>query len=112
MPPASHYLAFDFGASSGRAVLGSLDGGRLELHEVHRFANEPVQIGDHLHWDMPRLFGEMTTALARCAARQARLDGIGIDTWGVDFGLLSPAGELLGPPYHYRDSRTKIGRAR
>ena len=100
MPHASGYLALDFGASGGRAVLGTLDDGKLQLDEIHRFVNQPVQILDHLHWDIPRLLAETTTALAKCAARQPRLDGIGIDAWGVDFGLLSPAGELLGLPHH------------
>lgn len=107
MSSASCYLALDFGASGGRAVLGMLENGRLQLEEIHRFVNQPVQILDRLHWDIPRLLAETTTALAKCAARQPRLDGIGIDTWGVDFGLLSAGGELLALPRHYRDVRTR-----
>lgn len=107
MAVTSYYLAFDLGASSGRAVLGRFDGQRLKLEEVHRFTNGPVRILDHLHWDVLRLFDEIKRGLAKCAARHKQLDGIGIDTWGVDFGLLSPTGELLGLPYHYRDTHTR-----
>jgi rhamnulokinase len=107
MAATVNYLAFDLGASSGRAVLGAFDGARLELQEVHRFGNGPVRVLDHLHWDVLRLFGEIGAGLRTCAARQRQLDGIGIDTWGVDFGLLGPSGELLGMPYHYRDLSTR-----
>jgi len=107
MAAASNYLAFDLGASSGRAVLGSLDGGKLTLREMHRFDNGPVQLRDRLCWDVLGLFTNIKTGLAKCAEHCGQLNGIGIDTWGVDFGLLSPAGELLGLPVHYRDARTK-----
>ncbi|UCG16323.1 MAG: rhamnulokinase [Phycisphaerales bacterium] len=107
MAATSNYLAFDLGASSGRAVLGMFDGDRLTLEEIHRFANGPVTIRDHLHWDAPRLFAEIKSALAKCARRRRALDGIGIDTWGVDYALLSPAGQMLDLPFHYRDSRTR-----
>jgi len=103
----SHYLAFDLGASSGRAVLGSFDGQRLKLEEVHRFPNGPVRVLDHIHWDVVGLFEQIRKGLAAGAARVKGLDGIGIDTWGVDFGLLSRDGQLLGLPYHYRDRRTQ-----
>jgi len=107
MAAIANYLAFDLGASSGRAVLGMFDGEKVKLEEVHRFENGPVRVLDHLHWDVLGLFEEIKTGLAKCATRQNRLDGIGIDTWGVDFGLLSASGELLGMPYHYRDGRTR-----
>jgi rhamnulokinase len=100
-------LALDLGASGGRAILGSLDGQRLRLTALHRFPNGPMRILEHLYWDAPGLFREIKTALSRCAARDVVLDGIGIDTWGVDYGLLSADGALLGLPHHYRDGRTR-----
>jgi len=101
-------LAFDYGASSGRAVLGCFNGSRLELSEVHRFANEPVMVGNSFYWDTLRLFHELKQGVMKCVKSGNKdIAGMGIDTWGVDFGLLSVSGELLGMPYHYRDSRTE-----
>lgn len=105
MSATADYLAFDLGASSGRAVVGSFDGQRLTLEEMHRFANGPVTRDGHLHWDIDALFEEIRRGLARCRDKAARLEGIGIDTWGVDYGLLGADGALLGLPFHYRDSR-------
>lgn len=103
----SHYLAIDLGASSGRVVLGRWDGRRFALEEMHRFLNEPVSAMGHLHWDVLRLWAEIKAGLSSYAGKYAEaLDGVGLDTWGVDFGLLDSAGVLLGNPYHYRDSRT------
>ena len=102
---AKSYLAFDIGAESGRAVLARLSSRTLEMEEVHRFANKPVQHSGSLHWDVAQLWQEMRTALAKLGER--RLEGIGVDTWGVDYALLSERGELLETPYHYRDSRTQ-----
>jgi rhamnulokinase len=102
----SDYLALDLGAESGRGLLGRFDGERLTLDEVHRFPNGPVRMLDTLHWDAPRLFDEMKTALRRATASGASLDGVGIDTWGVDFGLVGRNDTLLGNPVHYRDART------
>ncbi len=100
-------LAFDFGASSGRAILGQYDGKRLTLEETHRFPNNPVQIGNSLHWDVLRLFYEIKQGIVQTVHQGHRdIASIGIDTWGVDFGLLDAQGNLLGNPYHYRDSRT------
>ncbi len=100
-------VAYDFGASSGRAVLGRYDGNRLETEVLWRFSNDPVQIGDTLHWDILRLLHETKQGLyAAQRAGHADLSGIGIDTWGVDFGLLDKRGALLGNPVHYRDMRT------
>lgn len=107
MPAAANYLALDLGASSGRAMLGCFDGQRLQLSEIHRFPNGPLRIVAHLHWDAPGLFREIKLALARCAAQDITLDGVGIDTWGVDYALLSAGGTLLGLPHHYRDARTR-----
>ena len=99
------YLAFDFGAESGRAVLAHLQSGILTTEEVHRFRNEPVEYGGSLHWDAPRLWFEVRKALA--CIEQKELAGIGVDAWGVDYALLGERGELLQNPYHYRDPRTE-----
>jgi rhamnulokinase len=100
-------LAFDLGAESGRAVLGRFDGDCLQLEVVHRFANGSVRTLDNLHWDVLRLHGEMLAGLRKCAAEQGGLDGLGIDTWGVDFALLGRGDTLLGNPRHYRDPHTE-----
>jgi rhamnulokinase len=108
MPETSHagpYLAFDFGAESGRAVLAHLQSGVLTTKEVHRFPNEPVEYGGSLHWDVARLWFEVRKALA--CLEEVELAGIGVDAWGVDYALLGERGELLGNPYHYRDRRTE-----
>ena len=101
-----HFLAFDLGAESGRAMLGRLRAGVLDLTEVYRFANEPVREHASLHWDLLRLWLEMQRAMQRVSAAGTRLESVGVDTWGCDYGLLGEAGQLLGNPYHYRDSRT------
>lgn len=103
------YLAFDLGAESGRAVLGRFDGQRVTLEEVHRFPNTPVKLSDGLHWDVLRIFAEMKEGLAKAAGLvdDAGLQGIGVDTWAVDFGLLDRDGALVGNPYHHRDGRTE-----
>lgn len=98
-------LAFDFGASSGRAMLGQFDGDRIVLEELHRYPNDPVQVGDTLHWDVLRLFHEVKQGLIKAKAC-GQIDSIGIDTWGVDFGLLDKEGRILENPVHYRDTRT------
>lgn len=101
-------LAFDYGASSGRAILGRFDGNKLMLDEVHRFSNDPVMVNDTLYWDVLRLFHEMKTGILKCVQKgDGDIAGIGVDTWGVDFGLLDAAGELLANPVHYRDARTE-----
>lgn len=98
-------LALDFGASSGRAILGGFDGNKITLTEVHRFDNNPVKLRDTLYWDVLHLFFELKQGLHRAAAC-APYDSVGIDTWGVDFGLLDPNGHLLQNPVHYLDART------
>jgi len=102
---AKPYLAFDFGAESGRAVLAHLQSGILTTEEVHRFPNEPVEYGGALHWDVARLWFEVRKALA--GLEGIELSGIGVDAWGVDYALLGERGELLQNPYHYRDRRTE-----
>ena len=101
------YLALDLGAESGRGMLGRFDGDRLALEEVHRFPNGPVRMLDTLHWDVPRLYEEMKIALRKASDGRAGLDGVGVDTWGVDFGLVGRGETLLGNPVHYRDPRTE-----
>ena len=98
------FLAFDLGAESGRAVLGSVNAGVISIQEVHRFPNEPVEYGGTLHWDAPRLWFEMRRSLSTLG--EVSLGGIGVDAWGVDYALLGERGELLQNPYHYRDKRT------
>ncbi|GLX67568.1 rhamnulokinase [Paenibacillus glycanilyticus] len=105
-------LAFDLGASSGRALIGRLTGSamaerKLEVEEIHRFQNVPVQVGRHLHWDILRLLQEMKQALRKAFQLGYEPVTFGVDTWGVDFGLLDANGELLGNPYHYRDPQTE-----
>ena len=108
MPDSPHskpYLAFDFGAESGRAVLAHLQSGILTTEEVHRFRNEPVEYGSSLHWDVARLWFEVRKALT--CVEKIEIAGIGVDAWGVDYALLGDHGELLQNPYHYRDRRTE-----
>jgi rhamnulokinase len=107
MTAVKNLLAFDLGAESGRAILGSFDGSRLTLRVLHRFPNGPVRTLDTLHWDVLYLYSEILNGLRRAAAEAGRLDAIGIDTWGVDFALLGRDGTLLGNPRHYRDPYTE-----
>lgn len=99
-------LSFDFGASSGRAIISKFDGKKIELEEVHRFPNEPVSIGGHMYWDFLRLFHELKTGIKKAKAKYKDIWSIGIDTWGVDYGLLDENDNLISNPIHYRDSRT------
>ena len=101
-----NFLGYDFGASSGRAMLGVFDGERIEISEIHRFSNDPVTLNGRFVWDVQRLFFEMKQALLKVSRMGITIDAIGIDTWGVDYGLLDKNGRLLGIPVHYRDSRT------
>lgn len=100
-------LAYDFGASSGRAILAEYDGSKVSLTETHRFSNDLVGIGDNLYWDILRLFFEIKTGINKTATDGHRdIASIGIDTWGVDYGLLDKEGRLLANPFNYRDKRT------
>jgi rhamnulokinase len=101
------FLAFDLGAESGRGILGLFDGQRLRLEVVHRFPNGPVATLDTMHWDVLRLYSEMVQSLRLCAGQYGAVDGIGVDTWGVDFALLGRGNTLLGNPRHYRDPHTE-----
>src|SRR6516225_3788096 len=107
MTTTTNYLALDLGAESGRGLLGRFDGEHLALEEVHRFPNGAVRMLDTLFWDLPRLFADVKTALTVGASLCDELDGVGVDTWGVDFGLIGRNDTLLGNPVHYRDARTE-----
>jgi sugar (pentulose or hexulose) kinase len=116
------FLAFDLGAESGRAMLGTLAVGKLSLEEKHRFANPMGRMNGHLFWNLLAQWEELKTGLKKTSAGlNGALSGIGVDTWGVDFGLIGGDGQVLGNPYMYRDSRTdgvmertfaKLGRER
>ncbi len=99
-------LTFDFGASSGRAMIMTLDGGKISLKEIHRFSNDAVTVGNTLYWDILRLFFEIKQGITK-ATLDGGFDAIGIDTWGVDFGIIDKRGNLLQNPVHYRDARTE-----
>lgn len=98
-------LAYDFGASSGRAILARVEDGRIVMEEVHRFSNDPVMIGKTMYWDTLRQFFEIKQGMLK-AKQRGGFDSVGIDTWGVDFGLLDEQGVLLESAVHYRDDRT------
>jgi rhamnulokinase len=100
------YLAADFGGGSGRVIAGWLSSGRLIMEEVHRFPNRQVRLGKHVYWDFPALFADMKEGLKKAAAKGYNVESIGVDTWGVDFGLIDRDGNLLGNPVCYRDERT------
>ena len=96
-------LAFDLGASTGRAICAVYDGERLQWKEIHRFDNIPAVENGHLRWNMEALLGEICIAIQKAG----KTDSLAFDTWGVDFGLLDTDGKLLEDPVHYRDERTK-----
>jgi rhamnulokinase len=107
MAEKTNYIAVDLGAESGRVMLGSIADGKLSLEEMHRFSNGPVEKQGSLRWDFEKLLSEVKVGIgkaARISGGKAR--GIGVDTWGVDFGLIGADGKLIEAPYHYRDSRT------
>jgi rhamnulokinase len=101
-------MGFDFGASGGLGMLGEYDGDKLTLSEIHRFDNDPVRLGRHFRWDFPRLYHELLAGI-RHAVRAGHKDigSVGVNTWGVDFGLLDEYGELMSNPFHYRDDLTE-----
>lgn len=98
-------LALDFGASSGRAILATYDGTAIHLQEVHRFVNEPLLENGHLFWNVPELMNQLEIGLQKAFLLDS-YESIGIDTWGVDYGLLDKRGVLLENPRHYRDGRS------
>ena len=102
------FLGVDLGAESGRVMAGLFDGRRIRLEQVHRFPNGAVSVANTLRWDVLRLWSEIQDGLAKGAATFGkRIVSVGVDTWGVDYVLLSRTGEMLGQPYHYRDPRTE-----
>jgi rhamnulokinase len=106
MAGTRNYLAVDLGAESGRTIRGSLHGDRLTLSETHRFSNGPVRTDDGIHWDVLNLWSEIKAGIASAVKSGSAIDGIGLDTWGVDFALLDRNHSLLSNPFHYRDVRT------
>ncbi|MFP4105698.1 MAG: rhamnulokinase [Phycisphaerae bacterium] len=101
------FLAIDFGAESGRGILVRLNEGKVSMEEIHRFPSRNVVMGDTRYWDFPGLWAEVLETLKIAAETGEKIDAIGVDTWGVDFGLLGKDGRLLANPVHYRDPRTE-----
>lgn len=102
------FLAVDLGAESGRVMAGLFDGQKVRLEELHRFGNGPVSVADTLRWDVLRLWAEIQAGLGKSVEKFGKsIVSVGVDTWGVDYVLLSKTGEMLGQPYCYRDPRTK-----
>jgi len=102
---AMYFLAADLGASNGRVMMGSFDGEKVSLSEVSRFSNEYVHVGDADYWDILGIYSNVVKGIAAGAKNSRELSGIGIDTWGVDFGLIDRQGRLIGNPRSYRDPR-------
>lgn len=111
MPSSSlHCAAVDLGATSGRVILGRWHRDRLELREVHRFANAFQSLGAHDYWNVAGLWTEIRTGLLKAqTAAKGRLASVGVDTWGVDYALLDDSGRLVFPTHAYRDARTQAG---
>jgi rhamnulokinase len=105
----THYLACDLGAESGRLMLGTLSDGKLQLEQVHRFPNTPIQDGTSLHWNIQGLFREIRAGLKIVGRRKLPLSSISTDSWGVDYLLFDLEGALIEPTFHYRDPRTEQG---
>jgi rhamnulokinase len=105
----TYYVACDFGAESGRVIVGELLKGKLSLTEVHRFVNTPVKEGGSLCWNVPQLYQELLTGLRKAAQRGDDIAGISCDSWGVDYMLFEGDGSLITPTYHYRDGRGEAG---
>jgi rhamnulokinase len=103
--PVPQFLAFDLGAESGRAILGRLDGERLQIKEISRFPNQTLSIHGHLYWNVFRLFEDIKQGL-EISLTEAKIKSLALDTWGVDFGFLSEDGTIIGLPFTYRDPHT------
>jgi sugar (pentulose or hexulose) kinase len=107
MKQGRQYIAVDLGAESGRVMLGTVLDNKLSLKEAYRFSNGPIEEGLSLRWDFNKLFSEVKTGIVRAIKQsKGQVSGIGVDSWGVDYGLLGRDGRLIENPYHYRDSRT------
>ena len=103
----THYLAIDLGAESGRVMLGALSEEGIALEEIHRFANLPLGNDQSLRWDLDALFREIEKGLGKAAERELQIEGVSVDSWGVDYVLLDDAGEIMPPAFHYRNERNK-----
>lgn len=99
-------LGMDYGASNGRGMIGRFDGDRLSIEEIHRFPNSPVTVLSSFYWDILSLFSELKKSIIKAKSQSIPVSTIGIDTWGIDFGITDAQGNLLGNPHHYRDNRT------
>jgi sugar (pentulose or hexulose) kinase len=106
MADEKRYIAVDLGAESGRVMLGIVSANKIRLEEIHRFINGPVEQNGSLRWDFSRLMSEVKTGIGKAVKEAPGVAGIGVDSWGVDFGLLDEKGKLIENPYHYRDNRT------
>lgn len=104
--PIKNYLAVDLGATSGRTIVASYDGKKVDMRELTRFKNPMIPLGGHLFWDLPALYNEIVTAIKKTVDENIAIDSIGIDTWGCDFAFFGKDGQLLGLPYCYRDPHT------
>ena len=103
----SYYFAVDLGATSGRTVLASYDGQKINMREISRFPNPMIPLGGHLYWDLPFLYNEVLGGLRRVSEEGIDIKSIGIDTWGCDFAFFGKDGQLLGLPHCYRDRHTE-----
>ena len=101
-----HFVAIDLGATSGRVILATINGGKIEMEEVHRFPDTIIQMQGHFYWDLPAIYKSVLEGLRYVAERGVKVESIGIDTWGVDFAFFGSDGELLRLPYCYRDPHT------
>ena len=107
MSETKQYIAVDLGAESGRVMLASVSAEQLSLEQIHRFSNGPIEQNGSLHWDFNRLLSEIKFGISKAVKQTGpEVAGIGIDTWGIDFGLLDADGKLIENPFHYRDART------
>lgn len=100
------FLAFDLGATSGRAVLGTLENRKLDLKEIYRFPNSFIEVGGKYYWDVYSIYGHLKQALKEAASTGMKIVSAGVDTWGVDFGCIAEDGTILGLPRAYRDPYT------
>ena len=106
MSTETHYLAVDLGATSGRTILATFDGSKVDMREMTRFKHPMVPMGGHLYWDLPHLYNEILEGLRKVAAEGIEIQSVGIDTWGVDFAFFGKDGQPIGLPHCYRDEYT------
>lgn len=106
MSKETHYLAVDLGATSGRTILATYDGCKVDMRELTRFKHPMVPIGGHLYWDLPHLYNEILEGLKKVASEGIEIQSVGIDTWGVDFAFFGKDGQPIGLPHCYRDEYT------